>query len=710
LIGAGEPVLIRGARASPHYFDIFGATPALGRMFLPGDDQPGNHQVVLLSHLFWETRFGADPTIIGRDIVLNGESYTVIGVLQKGGPFDRAAAQIWIPLAFQPSDMTRDLRWLGGTAKLRPGVTLEEARAEMDVIARRLASAYPGSNEDRGIAVDRLGDVLIGEDVKTAVGVLFAATALVLLTGCANLANLAVGRSMAREPEVALRAAVGASRWELVRQFLIESVLVSACGGVVAVGVGYAMLKWILSWIPPFALPPAVDVGMDTSTLMFGVVVAIVTGLLFGSVPALQLANPTLTRALKAAGHGTTAIVEGRRMRSVLVVSEIAVAFVLLAAASLLMRSFYQLLEIDPGFVARNVLTARLPVVQEEHPDPVELNVYLDEILTAVKGVPGVRAAALTSVLPLQGWGYGVPYSIGGRESKDGPHRRPAFFKIVSPSYFETLGIRLRAGRWLTAGDRSGSARVAIINETLARREFAEQDAIGQRIIVRELLPGTAALGEEIAWTIVGVIAGEKITGMGDAISAGIYVSNQQSPTYDVDLIVQAGIPPESLHRALRAAVDRVNRDQAFSDVRTLDEIVRQSMMGNRAMSLLVSTFALLALVLAVMGIYAVLAHTVGQRSREMAIRAALGATPGSLRSLLARGGMRLALVGVAIGFAGTLASTRLLSALLYGVNAHDPLTIAIVAAVLLGTAAVASYLSASRITSVNPLDLLRSQ
>jgi putative ABC transport system permease protein len=710
LTGGDEPVSIRAARVSAHYFDIFGTTPALGRTFLPDEDQLGKDHVVLLSHVLWESRFGSDPAILRRDILLDGEAYTVIGVLPKGGPFDRAAAQMWKPLAFQPSNTTRDFRWLGASAKLRPGVTLAQAQAEMDVIGQRLASAYPDSNKGWGVAVDRLADVLVGPQLHTAVTVLFAATAFVLLIGCANLANLALARSISREREMAVRAALGGSRWRLVRQLLIEHVVISVCGGIAGVGVGYAMMTWIQSLIPRYALPPAVDIGMDTSALLFTLIVAVATGLLFGIAPAAQTTNPSLVTALKEGGHGTTAGRAGRRLRGVLVVAEIALAFVLLVASGLLVRSLFKLLDVDPGFTATNVLTAGLPMTQEQHPDPVELNTHLASIRAAVGAVPGVRQTALTSALPLEGWGFGMAYAIADRGFTDRVNRRRAFFKIVSPSYFDALGIKLRAGRVLSDTDTAGAPRVAVINETLANREFPNDAPIGRRILAQEIVPGKTELGQEIAWEIVGVIAGEKITGLGDEISAGMYVSNQQSPTYGISLIVRADMPPQSLQGAVRSAVAGVKRDQALSDVRTLEQIVDQSMLGNRVMSTLFSLFAAIALLLAAAGIYGVISYTTAQRTHEMGIRAALGASAGNLRTLVFRDGMRLTLIGLAIGLAGTFAATRAMSSMLYGVGAHDPLTIAAVAAVLAAVAALACFLPAWRITKGDPMEGLRYQ
>jgi len=710
LTGGTEPVSIRGALVSAHYFDIFGVIPAMGRTFLPGEDQPGNDRVVLLSHVLWETRFGADPAMLGRNILLNGEPHTVIGILQKGSPFDRSAAQIFKPLAFESSSMTRDFRWLGASAKLKPGVTLERARAAMDVIGQRLGRSYPDSNKGWGVAIDRLADVLIGPGLRSAVTVLFAATLFVLLIGCANLANLALARSMSRETEMAVRTALGASRWHLVQQLLIENVAISVCGGLVGVAIGYAMMKWIRSLIPPYALPPAVDIRMDTSVLLFTLTVAVVTGLLFGAAPAAHVRKPSLLGALKEGGHGTTSAHLGRRVRGGLVVAEIALAFVLLVASGLLMRSVFKLLDVDPGFTATNVLTAGLPIAQQQHRDHVELNVYLASIRAAVEAVPGVSKTAITSALPLQGWGYGVPYSIADRELTDSANRRRAFFKIVSPSYFEALGIKLRAGRGLSDNDTAGAPPVALVNETLARREFGEENPIGRRIVVREIVPGKTEPGREIAWRIVGVVAGEKITGLGDEISAGIYVSNEQSPTYGINLIVRAGVPPQSLQRAVRSAVESVDKDQALSDVRTLEQIVDQSMTANRVTSTLLSGFSAIALVLAAVGIYGVISYTAAQRTREMGIRAALGASAGNLRLLIFLGGMRLTAIGLLIGLAVMIPTTDVVSSMLYGVGTYDPLTIAAVTAVLSGVAGLACFLPAWRITNVDPMEALRYQ
>jgi putative ABC transport system permease protein len=710
LTGGDEPRSIRGARVSPQYFEIFGTRTALGRTFAHGEDRPGSDRVVVLSHRVWENRFGSDPAILGHTIALNGEAYTVIGVLERGGPFDRAAAQVWRPLAFEAADTTRDFRWLGATAKLRAGVTLDQARAAMELFAQHLAGTYPDSNKGWGIAIDRLADVVISPGLRSAVAVLFGATLLVLLIACANLANLALARGVSREGDMAVRAAFGASRWRLARHLLIEHLAIAICGGVAGIVVGYALLEWIQSLIPLSALPPAVDVRMDSSVLLFTVALTIVTGLLFGAAPAAQTATARPLGALKDGAPGTTAGMRGRRVRSTLVAAEFSLAFVLLVAAGLLMRSVVRLLDVDPGFTAADVLTAGVPISQEQHPDASELNTYIGSITAAVKALPGVREAAVTSALPLEGWGYGVPYSIAGRPSNDDAGRRPAFFKIVSPSYFHALGIRLRAGRLLNDNDVAGGPHVAVINETLARREFPEESPIGRRIVVPEIVPGTSQFGQPIAWEIVGVIAGERITGLGDEISAGLYVSNWQSPTYAVNLVVQAATPPQSRQRAIRTAVDTVNRDQALSDVRTLEQIVDQSMLATRVVSTILAAFSAIALLLAAVGIYGVMSYAAVRRTHEMGIRAALGATTRSIRLLIVWEGMRLTLAGLALGLGAMVPTMDVLSSMLYGIETYDPMTIAVVGAALCIVAVVASIVPAWWITTGDPMEALRCE
>jgi predicted permease len=442
--------------------------------------------------------------------------------------------------------------------------------------------------------------------------------------------------------------------------------------------------------------------------MLFALAVAVLTGLLFGLAPALQASQANLVGSMKEGGHGATPGSPGRRARGALVVAEVALAFVLLVGSGLLMRSFFSLLDVDPGFDSTNVLTAGLPIAQQQHPDPQELNVYLDSIRAAIEAVPGVRETALTSALPLQGWGYGMPYQIADRETVDRARRSGGFFKMVSPSYFSTLGITLRKGRLLTPNDTAGAPPVTVINETLAEREFKDENPIGRRILVQRIVPGKTALGDEISWEIVGVIADEKISGLNDERSGGMYVSNRQSPVYGVSLVVRADLDPLTLQKAIRAAVDNVNKDQALSQIRTLEQIEHESLVGNRIESLLLGIFAAIALVLATVGIYGVISYAVVQRTHEIGIRGALGASAGSLQGLIFKSGMKLTLIGLTIGVAGSLAATRVMASLLYGVGARDPLTMAVVAVTLAAVGAAACYIPARRATMVDPMVALR--
>jgi putative ABC transport system permease protein len=707
--GGGEPLQIQGGRGSADFFAIYGIRAALGRTFAPGEDQVGNDRVVVLTHALWENRFGADPAAVGRSIVLNGEPHEIIGVLEPSA-LDRDAAQIWKPLAFEPSNMTRDFHWFGVFAKLKPDVTLEQARAEMEVIGSRIAAEHPDSNQGWSVGVDRAADVIGGPQLRTAVVVMFAATGFVVLIGCANLASLALTRSVSRSREVAVRAALGASRWRLARQFLTENVVIAICGGILGIGVGFATMKGIEALIPPFMIPAELGARMDGTVMLFAFAVAVATGVLFGLAPAIQATRPDLTGAMKDGGHGATSGTGGRRVRATLVVAEIALAFVLLVGAGLMMRSVFELLDVDPGFDSTNVLTAGLPIATSQYPDPAALNAYLDSVREAVGAAPGVTGVALTTALPLQGWGYGMPYQIAGRDVVDRANRSAGFFKMVTPSYFGTLGIDLRSGRTLGDSDAAGGAPVVVVNETFAKREFPDADPIGQRVLVQQIIPGQTGLGAEISWEIVGVIADEKIGGLDDVQSGGLYVSYRQSPAYGMSLVVRASADPAGLQGVVRAAIDTVNKDQALSRVRTLEQIERESLAAQRVQSILYAVFATIALLLAAVGIYGVISYSVAQRTHEMGIRAALGASAATLRSLVFRGGMRLTLIGLAVGLAGSLAVTRVMTSILSGVSPRDPLTLAAVAALLAIVAAVACFIPARRVTRVAPNRALRYQ
>ena len=708
LTGGAEPVQLRGGRVSADYFKIFSIQAALGRTFIPGEDQLGRHQVAVLSHALWATQFGSDPAIVNRTILLDNQPHTVIGVLPAGSAFDRAANQIWRPVAFEPSNMTRDFHWLTSFARLKDGVSLQQAQASMDVIGTRIARDFPASNKGWGVIVEDYAGTLVGPEMRTALLVLISATGLVLLIGCANLANLALARGVSREREVVVRASLGAGRWHLIRQFLTENVVLSICGGLLGIVVGYATLKGILLAVPEFSFAREIVIAMDTRVLLFAMAVSVLTGLLFGMAPALQATRPDLAASMKDDSRGSSGSVSRRRLRDTLIVAEVALAFVLLVASGLMMRSFFGLMNVDAGFDSTNLLTMRLPIATERFPDPDQLNRYLREVRTAVEAVPGVRETALSCAPPMQGTCYGMPMQPANRPMVDLAKRDGGFYKVVSPSYFSTLGIKVIKGRALSDRDTRNAPHVLVINARLAKRYFEKEDPIGQRILIQEIIPGKTGLGPDISWEVVGVIGDEKIGGPADDRSAGVYVSNEQTPVYGMVLSVRASVDPLALQTPITAAIRSVSKDQALSDIRSVDQIRSLAMGGRRIPSVLLGIFGTVALVLAGLGIYGVISYSVAQRTREIGIRAALGASERSLLRLVLDRGVLLTGIGLVFGIGGALGLTRLMANLLYGVGARDPMTMVSVGVVLASVAVVASYVPARRAMKVDPIVALR--
>jgi putative ABC transport system permease protein len=708
LTGGSEPVQLRGALVSAGYFKVFGVDAALGRTFLAGEDQLGKHQVAVISHTLWTTQFGGDPSIVNRTVLLNNEPHSIIGVLPAASAFDNGFQQIWRPLAFKPSNMTRDFHWMISFARLKDGVTLAQARANMDAIGKRIENDFPASNKGWGVVVEPYAETLINTQSRTILTLLISSTGFLLLIGCANLANLALARGVSKEREVVVRASLGAGRWDLVRQFLTENVLLSLCGGLFGLVIGYSLMNAIKLMLPEFTIPREANASLDGRVLLFALVVSVGTGILFGLAPALQATKPDLASSMKEESRGSSGGAGRRRLRDSLIVAEIALAFMLLVVSGLMMRSFVGLLNIDAGFDSTNVLTMRLPVSTDQIPDPEQLNRYLREVRTAVEAVPGVRETALSCAAPMQGTCYGMPMQAANKPKVELARRDGGFYKVVSPSYFSTLGIKPVKGRLLADTDTSSSPPVIVLNERMVKRFFADVEPIGQRLLIQKIVPGKTELGDDISWEVVGVIGDEKIGGPEDIQSAGVYVSNEQTPVYGMVLNVRANVNPLTLQKPITAAIRSVNKDQAISDVRSVDQIRDRAMGGRRLVSVLLGTFATVALVLAGIGIYGVISYNVAQRTREMGIRAALGATERSLLRLILDRGVRLTLIGIAIGVAGAIGLTRLMAAILFGVGARDPATMVSVGVILAGVAILASYIPARRATRVDPVVALR--
>ena len=708
LTGVDEPILLRAGRVRVGYFDIFGLKAGLGRTFVKGEDEVGHDKVAVLSNAFWKTQFAADPAIIGRIIHFNGQPYTVVGILAEGSAFDRISTQVWIPLAFVPANRTRDYHWMGAMGRLKPGVTLEQARAQMDAIGARIAHDFPDSNKGWGVTIEPLAETFVGPQFRQSLWVLLAAVGMVLLIACANLANLTLARGMTREREVAIRTALGASRGRLVRQLLTESILLSTLGGALGLGVGYTAM----AGLKLFLFPPAEsNVQMDGRVLLFAFVLAVLTGVICGLFPALQATRPDVANSLKQGGPNSSASRSGHRLRSILVAIEVALAFVLLTGAGLLIRSFFRLQEVEVAADASRIVTAYLPLAESRFPDPEPLSAYLHQITDSVGALPGVRDVALASAVPMRGSTYGMPLQIAGRTVVDRANRSGAGVKMVTPSYFRTIGMKLVKGRFLADRDVKGTPPVMVVNGAFVTRYFPNEDPIGQRVLIQEIALGKTQLGPEIPWEIVGVVAGEKVSRVDNVQDQElVYLTTEQSPQLRLSLVVRSATDPALLKKSIERAVHSVNKDQILAGLNTLEQERIDSMGDKRQRSLLFSIFAGIALLLSAIGIYGVLAYSVAQRTREIGIRAALGATSGNILGLILRGGMTLVAIGLVVGLGAVLALTRLLSAFLYGVGERDPITIVAVAVILSTVAFLACYLPARRATRVNPIVALRSE
>ncbi len=717
LTDAGVPVDLSSESVSANYFGIPGAKPLLGRTFAPDEDQPGKQYEVVLCHRIWRSLFGADPKIIGRSIRLSGMAYTVIGVMPSG-LFDRWGTDVRIPLAFEPKDMARDYRWLHVWARLKPGVTLEQARQEMKVIAARIAHDDPQSNKGWSATVERYVDLRLDDSLQRSLYVLLAAAGAVLLIGCVNLANLSLSRGVGREREVAIRSALGAGRARLVRQLLTESIVLAGLGGAAGVAVGWALMLGLKAWVPSSLLPIEADVQLDERVLLFAAILIILTGLLSGIAPAIHATPSDLAGSLKEGARGATSGVGPQRLRHALVVTEIALAFVLLSGAGLLIRSFYRLSQVSLGFDATNVITMGLPLAPEQYPDGHRIINYQGQVLAKIRAVPGVREVAITNALPLQGPGMSMPFLIEGEPFVNMAGRPSCGFKRVSPSYLATLRMHLLRGRWLAETDEPGALPVAVINETMAQRYFKDPDPIGQRILIPQITRPPSSSSQwvtgqppapEIAWQVVGVVEDEKLSSLDDRYPA-LYVSYRQSPTLQTWLAVRRTIRSAHLVKSVQAAVWQLNKNQPFDKVRTLDEIISESLGESRLGTVLLGAFAGLALLLAAIGIYGVISYSVVQRTHEIGVRATLGATQWDQLRLVLGSGMTLCALGLAIGVLGSLAFTRVLGSLLFGVSPRDPWTLGIAIVLLAAVAAIACFIPARRATKIDPMVALRQE
>jgi putative ABC transport system permease protein len=695
------------AMTSAAFFDVFGVRPRAGRFFLPEEEKAGHAPVVVLSHALWQRRFGADSSIIGQSVTLDGRAYEVVGVAPEGFSYpDRTEA--WVPpFARVPTvseqqdvERARGFGFLSAVALLKPGETLEHARAEMEAITARLRAQYPESNSKRFNRVVTLHEHLVGESGR-ALLLLLGAVALVLLIACANVANLLLARAAGRQKEMAVRAALGATRLRLARQLLVESVLLALAGGAAGLLLGWWGVD-LLKGLLPAEFPRVADIGVDPRVLGFTLLVSCATGVAFGLAPALQFTRPDLHGALKEGARGSTGGARGGRLRNMLIVSEVALSLVLLVGAGLLFRSFLSLRAVELGFRPQSLLTFRLSPSGERFQTDAQYSAFFRDVAERVEAVPGVEAVGVINTLPLVK-GPTAGFQVEGRP----PLRRDQWpsinYRSVSPDYFRAAGIAVVKGRVPDARDTDAAPLVLAVNQALARRDFPSEDPVGKRISY-----GIGPDGKPIWKEIVGVVADVRSEEPGREAAPEIYVSYLQDPFAGMSYVVRSTAEPESLVPAVREAVRAVDRAQPVAEVRTMEQLVGESVAQPRFTSLILGLFACMALLLAAAGIYGVMSYAVTQRTHEIGIRIALGAQRRDVLRMVVGRGMALALAGVGLGLLTALALTRLMAGLLYGVTATDPLTFAGVALLLGAVALLASYIPARRATKVDPMIALR--
>ncbi|HWS87819.1 MAG TPA: ABC transporter permease [Pyrinomonadaceae bacterium] len=697
----GEPERLQGASATANFFGALRVQPALGRLFTAEEEAEGQDGVVVIGHGLWRRRFGGQPDIVGQQITLNGRSRTVIGVMPQGFKFP-SEAEVWVPLA--PPASLREQRqsfWLSMVGRLKPGATVEGAQAELSAVAARLEKEFPDSNQGYGAYVVSLHEQVVGR-VSTALWVLLGAVGFVLLIACANVANLLLARAAAREREIAIRRALGAGRARLIRQFLTESVLLALVGG----ALGLLLAVWgvdVLVALAPSDLPRLDQVGVDGRVLLFTVGISVGTGLLFGLAPALQAAQGDLNESLKEGGRGGGEGARGRRVRNALVVAEVALALVLLAGAGLMIKSFLRLQEVDLGFNAEHVLSMRVQLSGTNYREGARAVAFYEQLVERIEATPGVQAAAAVGTVFLSSTPNSSWFSIEGRPAFPPNERVEVPIDPVTPNYFRAMGVPLLKGRAFDARDRQDAPAVTVVNETFARRFFPGEEAVGKRI---KYGPPDSD-GQWI--TIVGVVGDTRRTGFDAAVRPETYLPHAQAPARGMMLVVRSSAAdPSALANAVRGAVSSLDREVPVFQVRTLDELLSGMMAQRRLNMLLLAIFAGVALLLAAVGIFGVMNYAVSQRTHEIGLRVALGAQGRDILRMVVGQGMALVLAGLVLGLVCALALTRLMSSLLYGVSAADPVTYAGIALLLAAVALLACYLPARRAMKVDPMEALR--
>jgi putative ABC transport system permease protein len=680
----------------------------LGREFLPEEGTPGKDHVVIITHRLWRERFGGDPRIIGQQLRLNGESHTVVGVLAAGMP-DRFESHLFVPLAFKPEQINHDSHWLAVMGRLKPNVTLQQAQADMDTVANRIASVYPASNRGWGTSIQQLQNAFTGRNTIKNLWLLMGAVGFVLFIACVNVANLLLARSIARQKEVAIRSALGARRRRILSQFLTESLVLALIGGILGTSLAWALLKAILALLPPFSIPTEADIRLSLPVLFFTLAASLLAGVLCGCAPVFQISRWNLSDTLKEGGR---AVLEGgsQRLRRALVILEFALALALLAGGGLAIHSFLKLNQVDLGFRQDHILTFGLPMRPNQLTNPEQINAFYRELLRKVQTLPGVSSAAVSTGMPILGTNFGMPFTIAGQSAGDRASRPGAGFTMVTPGYFQTFGIQLITGRTFNDQDAAGGVPVAIVNESFANKYLANTDPLTQRIVVEQLVPGASKSGPPIEWQVVGIYRDVRNGGVRSEGFPEINVPFWQSPWPNVAIEVRTAGDPAGMANSISSVVRTLDSNLALDRVRTMDQIVDESLAGDRFATVLFATFAVVALILAAVGIYGVMSFAVAQRTHEIGLRIALGASPRHVLRLVDGEGTLLALIGLTLGLGGAYFVGRAMKSVLYEVGAMDPLSVVLVALTLLLSALLACYVPARRAMRVDPLVALRQE
>jgi putative ABC transport system permease protein len=695
LTGSGEPERLTGAAVTGNYFQALGVQPALGRTFVLDNEITGRDQVTVLSYGLWQKQFGGDPNIVNKTVTLDGKTCLVLGVMPKDFSVPQPA-ELWVPMTFdvKPQMKQRKAHFLRPIGRLKPGVTIAQAQADTDAIARRLEELYPETDKSWNLRLVSLQEQVVG-NVKPTLFILFGAVGFVLLIACANVANLLLVRAATREREIALRTALGAGRFRIVRQMITESVLLALLGGTL----GTLLAVWgvdLLVTLSADNLPPTTQVRIDATVLGFTLLISLLTGVLFGLAPALRTMKLNLSESLKEGGRSGSEGAQRNRTRSVLVVIESAVAVVLLIGAGLLIRSLVELKNTHPGFDAHNLLTMRVDLTEQKYPTPEKTAQFFRELETRIGSLPGVESMGTVSELPLSGQPNDMPYTVEGRPPVASDEVYDDDFRRVNQNYFATLRIPLLRGRNFTAQEVSQSAKVVIISELLSSQVFPNEEPLGKRLVL--------GMGNQ-AFEIIGVVGDIRHRSLERKPAAAMYL-----PTYDgwLNVVIRTKGDPLAITAAVRKEVQAIDPDQPIAAVKTMDQWLGTAVAAPRYRTSLLGLFAALALVLAATGIYGVMSYSVTQRTHEIGVRMALGARQLDVLKLVVRQGMVLVLIGVGLGLAGAVALTRVLASLLFGVTAKDPLTFVAVATLLALVAFVACYIPARRATKVDPLVALR--